>query len=256
MPPDWVGDRSSFAGREVRPGIQIFPRLRHDRAALCPQAVERAEDSDGPQTRCCFRDEYNKDIAELLWDGSKHFHALEQLRDQHECIVTEQGKVSHRKTIGGRGGVRGKLACGTTDGVRGKGRETGSLGQCGSVDRAGFLRLPQFLEFLLLSSEHGRVCNLRGILDTVNLLYRVRNRCFRESMGFPCASFKCSNNPLTPSGSCFNRILLERCVNTLACIDFPFIQLGRELHPSFLQLGFLHLLEMFLFTLTRGHILP
>ena len=144
VPPDWVSDRSSFTGREIRSGIQNFPRLRHDRAALCPQTVECAENSDGPQTRCCFRDEYNKDIAELLWDGSKHFHALKQLRGQHECIVTEQGKMSHRKTIGGSGGVRGKLACGTTDGVRSKGRETGSLGQCGSVDRAGLMRLPYF----------------------------------------------------------------------------------------------------------------
>ena len=72
------------------------------------------------QTRCCLRDEYNKDIGVLLWDGSKHFRALKQLRNQRERIVTDQGKMSHRKTISGRGGVRGKLACGTTDGVRGK----------------------------------------------------------------------------------------------------------------------------------------
>ena len=183
VPPDWVGDRSSFAGREIRPGIQNFPRLRHGRAALCPQAVECVEDSDGSQTRCCLRDEYNKDIAELLWDSSNHFHALEQLRGQHECIVTEQSKMSHRKTIGGRGGVRGKLACGTTDGVKGKSRETGSLGQCGSVDRAGFLRLPQFLEFLLLSSEHGRVCNLARHLEHCESAVQGQEQVFSRRRG-------------------------------------------------------------------------
>ena len=82
----------------------------------------------------------NKAIAELLWDGSKHFHALEQLRSHRERIVTEQGKVSHRKTISGRGGVRGKLACGTTDGVKSMCRKTGSLSQRSFVGKVGLPR--------------------------------------------------------------------------------------------------------------------
>ena len=93
VPPDWVSDRSTFAGREIRSGVQVFARLRHGRATLCPQVVECTEVSNGPQTRCCLRDKYNKDIVELLWDGSKHFHALEQLRNQRERIVTEQGEI-------------------------------------------------------------------------------------------------------------------------------------------------------------------
>ena len=101
----------------------------HDPEPACPQTVECTEDSNGPQTRCCLRNEYNKDIAELLRDGSKHFHALEQLRSQRERIVTEKGKMSHRQTISGCGGVRGKIACGTTDGVRSKCRQTSSLSQ-------------------------------------------------------------------------------------------------------------------------------
>ena len=39
-------------------------------------------------------------------------------------------------------------------------------------------------------------------------------------------------------------------------VTFPFVQFGRDLHPSFLQLGFLHLLEVVFFTLTRDHVFP
>ena len=69
--------------------MQVLAGLRRGRSTLCPQTVECTEHCD-----CCFRDQYNEDIAKLLWDGSKHFHALQQLGSQRERIVTEQGKMS------------------------------------------------------------------------------------------------------------------------------------------------------------------
>ena len=54
-------------------------------------------------------------------------------------------------------------------------------------------------------------------------------------MGSSCAPLKRGNDPLTPSGSRFDCILLERYVNTLASGVFP---PGRDLHPS------------------RGHVFP
>ena len=74
-------------------------------------------------------------------------------------------------------------------------------------------------------------------------------------MGSSCAPLKRGIDPFTPSGSRFDCILLERHVNTFTSGDFPFVQLGRDLHPSFLQLGFLHL-EVLFFTLTRDHVFP
>ena len=79
---------------------------------------------------------------------------------------------------------------------------------------------------------------------------------FSRKRGPFLAPLKRGNDPFTPSGSRFDCILLERYVNTLTSGDFPFVQLGRDLHPSFLQLGFLHMLEVFFFTLTRDHVFP
>ena len=69
--PDWVGNCPSFAGRKVRSGMQVFPFLRHYRSTFHPQTVERAENTNGPQACCCFRDEHNKDTTKLLRDGSE-----------------------------------------------------------------------------------------------------------------------------------------------------------------------------------------
>ena len=44
-----------LAGRKVRSGVQVLPRLRHCCSAFRPQTVGRTENSDGPQACCCFR---------------------------------------------------------------------------------------------------------------------------------------------------------------------------------------------------------
>ena len=88
MSPDWVGDCSSFAGRKLRSGVQDLPDLRSCRSTLRPQSkipmgLKPIVASGMSTTR--------------VWDGSKRFHAFEQLGNQGERIVTGQGKnVSSR----------------------------------------------------------------------------------------------------------------------------------------------------------------